>query len=321
MATSFCTCPVGRNNLGTLSCTKVMKTVKKHIFVPVYSSTGVRNSIKVSDLVGGVLPDAFVLDKVNSTDPTTRWYFTPDKYENVTGSRTDPTTEEFQSGRIEKIQDGTRAFEGFLIGQDSTLASKIASNGCGETAVYEISVAGDIRGELSADGTELYPLLINKGSLISVPVEEVEGSSVPKIQLNFQFDQTVNEGRLMMLQAANIATDLLKVTGLLDGTTTILASPSPTATTFSTTVDYSYYGGFGVQNPIQGLDVVADWELLDGVTPVTISAIDDVNGDGTQYDFTFTSTPATALVLNYVGVPAAATDQGFEISSDSVTTP
>lgn len=321
MAIQACFCPVTRNNLGTLSCTRVMTTIKKHIFVSVFDATGVRNSIKTTDLVGGILPDAFILDKVNESDPSKRWYFTPDKYENVTGSRTDPTEEEFPSGRKEKIQDGVPEFEGFLIGQDSTLASKIASNGCGDTAVFEVSLSGDIRGELSTDGLDLYPMLINKGSLISVPVPEVEGTSVSKIQLNFQFDQTIKEGRLQMLQANNIATDLLKVNGLIDGTTTILSSPTVTSTTFSTTVNYSSYGAFGVQNQVQGLDVVGDWELLDGVTPVTISGIVDLNGDGTQYDFTFTLTAATLLTLNYIGVPAASTDQGFDISSDTVTTP
>lgn len=321
MAIQFCTCPAGRENLGVLSCASTMKTVKKHIFMAQFANDGTRNSIKLADLVDGVLPDSFVLDKVNESDKSKRWYFTPDKYENVAPSRTDPVTEDFNSGRIEKIQDGVMQFEGFLVGQDSTLASKLASNGCGPTAAFEVGKDGSIRGEVSADGTELYPLLVNKGSLVSVPVPEVEGSSVAKIQLNFQYDELVNEAKLMILQKAQMATDLLKVQGLLDGSITVLSSPAITNSTVSITLDYTNYGSFGVQNAIQGQDVEANWELLDGVTPVTISDVNDVNGDGTQYDFTFTSTPTTDLTLNYIGTPAASTDQGFDIPSVNFTTP
>jgi hypothetical protein len=286
-----------------------------------FAADGSRNSIKLTDLTAGVLPDSFVKDKINETDGTKRWYITPDKYESVNPSRTDSTTEDFPSGRIEKIQDGVEQFEGVIVGQDPTLAAKLASNSCSVGAVFPVAKDGSITGELSADGTELYPLAYNKGSLIAVPLPPVEGSSVAKIQLNFQYDELVNEGRLTQLLTANIATDLLKIQGLLDGTITVLSSPAITATTASITLDYDSYGVFGVQNAIQGQDVVANWQLLDGVTPVTISAVDDVNGDGTQYDFTFTSTPATTLTLNYVFVPAASTDQGFDIDGVTFTTP
>ena len=321
MAVAFCSCGSGRDNLGVLGCSPVMKTIKKHIVMDEFNSDGERNAIKLSDLVDGVLPDAFIAGKTNETDKTKRWYFTPDKYENVEGTRTDPTTEEFQSGRIVKIQDGVRQFQGFLLGQDSTLASRIASSGCSDTAVYEVAIDGSIRGEVSEDGQTLYPMLINKGSLISVPVESVEGTSIPKIQLNFQFDQTVDEGSLMILAAENIETDLLKVNGLLDGEITVLASPAITNATVSVTLQYKYYGTFGIANNIQGRDDAADWSLLDGVTPVAISAVVDVNGDGSQYDITFASTPTTDLTLDYVGVTTTATEQGFDVPSVEFTTP
>ena len=116
-------------------------------------------------------------------------------------------------------------------------------------------------------------------------------------------------------------TDLLKVQGLLDGTIKVLDTPAVTNSTVSVTLNYTNYGSFGVQNPIQGQDVVSNWELLDGVTPVTISDITDFNGDGTRYDFTFTSTPSKDLKLDYIGTPTSSTDQGFNVSAITFTTP
>lgn len=321
MAVAFCTCPSGRDNLGTLACASTMKTIKKHIFMDEFNSDGERNSIQLTDLVDGVLPDAFVLDKINETDPTKRWYFTPDSYENVEGTRTDPTTEEFQSGRIEKIQDGVRQFQGVLLGLDSTFASRLASNSCGDTAVYEVAIDGSLRGEVSEDGSQLYPMVINQGSLIAIPVEEVEGTSVAKIQLNFQYSQLVDEGALMILQAAQIETDLLKCTGLIDGIITVLDTPAITNATVNVTLTYAFYGSFGVSSFIQGQDNAADWDLKDGVTPVVISGVVDLNGDGSEYEITFTSTPTSDLTLDYIGIPTLATEQGFDIPKVEFTTP
>jgi len=322
MSVIECFCPdVGKANLGTLSCPNVMKTIKKHIFMDEFDSTGAKNGILVSDLDNGVLPDAFVLAKVNEADPTKRWYFTPDKYESVTSSRTDSVIEDFPSGRTEKLQDGVPNFEGAWIGVDSVLASRASSNGCTATAAFEIDVTGALRGELSSDAQSFYPMAINKGSFDASPVGEVEGSNVPRVVVKFQYSQTVIEGNFSIMNASLTETDLLKVNGLLDGNTTVLTVPAVSATTASINVPYDFIT-FGNPNYIQGLDVPADWELLDGVTPVAISGIIDFNGDGSRYDFTFApSTTSTALTLNYIGFPASSTDQGFDIDSVTITTP
>jgi hypothetical protein len=286
-----------------------------------FAADGTRNSIQISDLVNGKLPESFILGKLNETDPTKRWYVTPDKYESVNPTRTDAITEDFPSGRIERIQDGVEQFEGFIVGQDSTLAAKIASNGCADGAVFPIALDGSITGELSVDELELFPIAYNKGSLISVPVPPVEGTSVAKIQLNFQYDELVDEGRLTQLLGDDIDANLLQANGLLDGTIEVLSSPAITNSTVSVTLTYDCYQAFGRTSYIQGQDVVASWSLLDGVTPVTISDVNDVNGDGSQYDITFTSTPSSTLTLDYIGVPTSVTDQGFDVPAVTFNTP
>lgn len=321
MSVVKCFCPdVGKANMGVLSCPSVMKTIKKHIWMDLTDSTGARNGIAFSDLVDGVLPDSFILAKVNESDPSKRWYFTPDKYESVTASRTDTVVEDFPSGRKEKIQDGVPEFEGAWIGVDSVLASRASSIGCTASAAFEVDVTGALRGELSTDAQNLYPMEIVSGSFEATPVGEVEGSNVPRIVVKFQYSQTIIEGNFSIMNASLTATDLLKVNGLLDGLTQVLASPAISATTVSINVPYNFVT-FGNPNYIQGLEVALDWELLDDVTPVAISGVVEGVVNGARLDFTFTSTPTTELVLNYIGVPASSTDQGFDIDSVTFTTP
>jgi hypothetical protein len=317
----LCECPNGQQNLGVKGCPLVMKTIKKQFLVQTYDSEGNRNKIDVADLVGGKITDAYILARITDTDPSKRWYPTPDKYENVTPGRTEPKTEEFNSGRIAKLDDGVRNFEGFIIGQDSTLASKLASFGCNDISAFEVDTTNALRGVSNADRTILYPMELNSGSLVVVPVEEVEGTSTSKIQVNFQYSSLVDESKLMIIKGSDIEVDLLKVNGLLDGTTNVLVSPAITNATASANVTFNCFGSFGSTSYLQGLDVVGDWELKDGVTPVAIASITDLNNDGSQLDFVFTSTPSTALTLNYVGLPANAISQGFDVPTVTFTTP
>ncbi len=320
---TFCECDSSHKNMGVKNCPIVVKTKKKDFFVPITASDGTRNSIKESDFVDGILPDSFITDKLNEADPSKRWYPTPDKYEQVTPGRTDDITEELNSGRVIRLEGGVRNFEGDIMEQDSTLATKILSFGCGEFGTYEVFADGALRGERSNDGTEdvLYPLMIESGSLQSYDVETVEGSAAQRIKVIYQFSRFVNEANFMVILGSNIGTDLLKVNGLLDGTINVLDTPAITNATVSANVTYNCYGSFGVDSYIQGLDVVADWELLDGVTPIVIASVDDLNSDGSQLDFTYTSTPTTDLTLNYIGTPTTAVMQGFDIPSVTFTTP
>lgn len=321
MSQLFCECGSAYQNTGGKSCPIVVKTKKKDFFVPLYASDGTRNAIQDSDFVDGVLPDSYIVARLNDPDPLKRWYPTPDKYENVTPGRTDTLTEEFNSGRVERLESGVRNFEGDIINQDSTLAPKLLSFGCSDFGTFEVFADGALRGEQSDDGTLLYPLQIESGTLDVYDVETVEGTSAQRIKVTYQFSRYVNEANFRVILGSSIETDLLMVNGLLDGEINVLTAPPITAATFSANVTFTCYNAFNTVNYIQGLDVVADWELLDGVTPVTISSIDDLNGDGSQLDFTFTSTPATTLTLNYVGLPTSATMQGFDIDSVSITTP
>lgn len=317
--TTFCECGSGLNNLGVSSCQSVMKTIKKHIFVSIYSSTGERNGIKVSDLVGGKLTSDYIGGKIHAVNGSDRWYATPNVYENVESSRTDPTTEEFSSGLIQKVQNGVQTFTGSILQVDSTLASRILSNGCSDFGVYEIDKDGSLRGEkgIDANGVEvLYPIKINKGSLNSYDVPEVEGTSVQRIMVTFQFDGTVSEINLKKIENVNIEIDMLKIASNIDGVFTDGAGTTSGSDVY-VFFGVEYGGSFGSPIPIQGqAGNPSDWEVLDtdGITDLAISSVTE--GAAGYYNISLSDSISGATVtVNYVGTSTDPTQVTFSGSS------
>ena len=293
---------------------------KEAYLVSLYNANGERNSIKLTDFVDGVLPDTFVADKLHTPDGSSRWYPTPNVYENVESTRTDTTTEEFQSGLTVRIQNGVQTFMGNLIQVDESLASRILSNGCSDFGVYEIDKDGSLRGEMSADGSELYPIKINKGSLDSYSVPEVEGTSVQRVMVTFQFDGTVSEIKLMKIANTQIESNMLQIASLIDGVLTQNETTPSTNTNLYVDFNVVYGGTFGSPIPIQGQTDVASWVLVDSsFSPVTISTILE-SGKG-KYDFAITGvTPPETLELTYL--PSASSksdDQEFESNTFTIS--
>ena len=319
--TTFCECGLGLNNLGVSSCQSVMKTIKKHIFVSIYSSTGERNGIKVSDLVNGKLTSDYIGGKIHAVNPSDRWFATPNVYENVESSRTDPTTEEFSSGLIQKVQNGVQTFMGSILQVDSSLASRILSNGCSDFGVYEIDKDGSLRGEkgIDANGIEvLYPIKINKGSLNSYDVPEVEGTSVQRVMVTFQFDGTVSEINLKKIENVNIEIDMLKIASNMDGVFTDGNDvTSITGNDVYVFFGAEYGGSFGSPIPIQGqAGDGSNWEVLDtdGITDLSISQVTE-SDPGFYHIELNNSISGLSVTVNYVGTSTDPTQITFSGSS------
>ena len=171
---SFCKCGTGKQNLGVLGCFDDFSSVKKHIGVNVFDSQGNRNSILLTDLVDGKLTDAYILDKLNEEDASKRWYITPSTYENVEPSRTDSTYEDFSSGARVLIDVGVKAFLGVIPKTSGAIAGKMNAGQCTLSGNYELDTSSSLKGEMSADGLELYPIQIAKGSYEAVEIEPIE---------------------------------------------------------------------------------------------------------------------------------------------------
>lgn len=315
---AFCKCGDGQQNLGILGCYDSFESVKKHIRVNIFDNQGNRNGVLLTDLVDGKLTDAYLLDKFNEDDYSKRWFSTPGTYENVEPSRTDSTYEDFSSGARELIDVGVKAFQGVHPKTAGSVAGKMNSGACALLGNYEVDKNGSLKGEMSADGTILYPIQQSKGSYEAVEIDPVEGSAVQRIQVTFQYAKTVNESQLRIIESSNIEVDLLEVNGALDGNLELTGSP--TATSFSAVFDIDSFGAFGVVIPIEGQVEPSDWQITDtGLNNIVPTLVTEVIAG--QYDFTIPSTPAETLSVKYVGVPDSATSQPFESDVLTVTTP
>tara|TARA_R110000787_G_scaffold7178_1_gene24680 strand:+ start:6783 stop:7733 length:951 start_codon:yes stop_codon:yes gene_type:complete len=313
----FCKCGDGQENLGVLGCPRLLSSVKKHIRVPLFDSQGKRNSILLSDFSDGQLTDVYLKAKFNEVDPTKRWYLTPKTYKNVEPSRTDSSYEDFSDGSRSKVDTGVKEFAGIITEIDGQVAGKMNKGACSLFGHYEVDTASSIKGEMSIDGLELFPIQVAQGSFEAVEIEPVEGSSVQRISITFQYAKTVNESQLRIINSENIDVNLLQINGalggLLDGTGT------PSATSFDASFYIECFGYFGEVIGIEGQTLPADWEITDSglgsVVPTLITEVDGV------YTFTIPSTPAETLTVKFIGVPASSLDQVYESNTITVTTP
>ena len=306
---SFCSCGDGQQTLGVLGCFDAFESVKKHIRVNTFDSQGNRNGILLTDLVEGKLTDAYILGKLTEDDASKRWYITPNTYENVEPSRTDSTKETMSSGIDYLIDTGVKVFQGIIPKTSGVIAQRMNAGSCTSFGNYEVDTAGSLKGEMSADGSVLYPITVSQGSFEAVEIEPVEGSSVQRIQVMFQYAKTVKEGQLRIINAENIDVNLLDVNGSLFGT--LEETGTATTTTFSVLFDIDSYGQFGVVIPLEGQEDPTNWEVIDsGLNVLVPSGI--VGFETGQYDFTMPSMATGTATVEFKGVPTSALDQSYD---------
>ena len=306
---SFCLCGSGQQTLGVLGCYDAFESVKKHIRVNTFDSQGNRNGILLTDLVEGKLTDAYILGKLTEDDASKRWYITPNTYENVAPSTTDPTYEDMSSGTSYLVDDGAMMFEGYLPKTSGVIAERMKASSCTSFGNYEVDTAGSLKGEMSADGSVLYPITVSQGSFNAVVEQPIEGSSVQKIKVTFQYAKTVKEGQLRIINAENIDVNLLDVNGSLLGT--LEETGVATTTTVSVLFDIDSFGQFGVVIPLEGQEDTANWEIIDsGLNVLTPSSV--VGFETGQYDLTVPSMDSGTATIEFKGVPLSALDQSYD---------
>lgn len=258
-----CTCGSGGKNTGITSCVPVIARIAFPIFTERFDSDGNRNSIKESDFnAAGILPEAFIDDKINEVDNTKRWYPTP-KINTVTDVRAEANT--FDVDGIAIIVDqGVRTFVGSYYAKKGSpkFAGVLNSFQCIDMSYYEATVEGAIAGIVG--GTELFPIDIESGTMNATVVKGTK-TDPNSVQLVFAIEELVRDENLMQISAGQIEGSILLKKGLLD----ILGSENALVPNTATTLrlDLSYcYGDFNKLNPFKGA-VVADFSPDNGVTP------------------------------------------------------
>lgn len=305
-----CICNNARKNTGVTNCKSLFFAPKKSIFVPTYKDDGTRNKIAAAD----VLNAAYVTGKLNASEDQ-RWYPTPN-FENGTITQADPTYETPKSGKKFLVSEGITSVVAEFFEQELKYLEKLKDKKCGSWSVFQIDVQGNMLGE--TDGTDFYPIKMADGTMSAVPVFAEEMTSVPKLRINFDFDQTVYSENLIIISASEFTgVTLLTISGLLD--VNVTASDKGTA---SFTVELSAdFGTFKNKIAITGFvitdfvsSVTASTSKLRNVTTgadITITSVTE-NPDGT-YVFVYPSqTTGDVLTL-------AASKDGYEFPNTTIT--
>lgn len=281
----FCDCGTGLDNTGKpkFGCLPIMAVTTRQIIMSTYASDGTLNFI----------PDAQVLDqtyldgKINEALWQDRWFIV-DKYQNVEDVTGDPKTEEFPSGISVIVQDGVTSFKGFLTGDDSILYPRLKSYGCASISVFNIDKTGNIAYHKLDDSGDKYPLLIADNTFWTRPIKATD-ETIPKAEVNFQYDQSRNDANNDVLFATDITADLANAGGLLNVNGEITTTATTTEVSLLLTTDY--------QTVITGL-LTADFECFNVTTQLAVtitSATENPVASGI-YDIVLSAAQASAIL-------------------------
>ena len=245
-----CVCGTGGKNTGQPSCVPIIDRTAKLILVKTFANDGTRNSVKKSDFVNGVLPDAFIQSQINEADTSKRWYVTP-KINAVADTRAEPVT--FDVDGIPKIIDqGVRTFVGSFYDKlgSPTFAGVLNSFNCQDISYFEISVNGDIVG--MDNGAEMLPIAIETGTFYAGVVRGTK-AELNSVSLTFAVNELEKDENLIQIGAAQTATKMLNTRGLVDVVGEALAVPA--ISPFSVRLDLGFiYGAYNNAVPFEGLD-------------------------------------------------------------------
>ena len=296
MATEACFCGSGMGSLGLPNCVGTEGVHRRDIFVPLYDSTGARNSIAAGDLVAGKVTEAYIIGKLDETDASKRWQITPYTYKNGAPARTDDTSETAADGSIRILSRGVRTYSNELWDVPPTWAGQFNSGNCQEFGVYRIDETGKLGGELSDDKTELYPRAIEINSAIANENEAVDGSSGQKIVLTYQLSKNAVEKNFFTISATDISANLLTVRAQVEGSLVYNTDVSGSPSTLTVNAKSYLYGSFNSFTDVTGLDADATDKDGNTVTPHGATGYWKVYNAGTGAALTVTAVAESATI-------------------------
>jgi len=306
-----CLCDLTFLNTGRPSCMPMQDAARKLILVPLAQADGTLNRITLAD----TFDKAYVDAAINNADPYQRWYPIGNLL-NVEDVRGDDVVETFEDGTSAKVQDAPGTFTAIIINQTPDYLRKIISWGCTTFGAYVVDKQGNLIGDTVTDPLYMAPLPINSATWSPKYIKTTD-TTVPKVQLNFEWRQDFTDDQLGMVLASEFSgIDLLDIAGLVD----LYGAVSNEATTGFTMTITTDYGSAKTRAKVSGL-VAADFDLNEltptpGAEPFTV--VESADG---VYDFTIT-TPASSTETFALGIDAATL--GYDdtyLVSETITIP
>lgn len=275
----FCACNGTLQNTGFPDSQRLISAGAKLIGVRLYADDGTRNKIASTDTID----DAYILALVANEDASKRWYPLP-QLKNVDDTRGEPITESFNDGSTAITTKGVRTFAGKMVGMAPAYKSKVDSLACYDYGYYVVDKCGDLIGEMSSDGTELYPIRVNQQSVYANVMKQTD-TAVAALDLSFEWHMLAKDALLRRINASemSLATSLLDVMGLID---VVAAASTITTSGFDLAVSLDYDTFLGTDEPITGL-TTSDFLVYNTTTSSAVTVTGATEAPDGTYAITF----------------------------------
>jgi len=226
----------------------------------------------------------------NNPEGQNRWTPSPRMYA-VTLPVADTVFDEATDGTKSFVREGIWSMAAEIRDRDAVppVLKKLKKMRCKEWSCYLVTRDNQLVGRINAEGTIMYPLQSNSGS-IDPKMMFRDAAATNKIMFGFDFDNLIKQEDLYVLQGEDLTTpvDFLRLQKNTDVTITVVGNPTTTSVVVDVKSDFAT--GLTPNNDVVGLDGLADFALFNettGHTSIPITAIDeDPLVDG-RYELTF----------------------------------
>lgn len=209
-------CNIGGSNTGQ-SCVPIMRVQKKIFLVPTFDSTGVANEIDLTQ----TLNEAYFVARVNDTDASQRWYPLPEM-KNIVDERGDSLYQTFEDGSKVFISQGTRTFNGLIVGADAApqMVGKITSHRGVGMSIFIVDKEKNLIGKVGSSATKLAPIELEADSIDAKFIKTID-TAIQAIQVSFDVHMNEDDADLRMIQSTEMSYDISRLRGLIDVDSTI----------------------------------------------------------------------------------------------------
>lgn len=261
-------------NLQGDKCPYIGDIAKRLIFVPEFNKAGVKNEIATVAWV----TKAALQAKFDEADVLER-FFPISTLENVEDLRADAEFFEFNSGRKNKVKDGTRTFVGFIPYQGPEYLGKLKEWGCNPFGAYIIDKAGNFIYKTDKSTKLLVePIMIDHNSYSAELVKKTD-SEPAMIKITFDFRENQADELLRVIDVDDLDFDGLSnndVYGLYDAKHAVSGIST---TAFTSTINENDYG-FEIEGLIAG-----DFSLYNDTQSAAVVITSVTESAAGVYDF------------------------------------
>lgn len=284
--TTACSCNYGLGNSKHPNCVPLMGVTHSLIFVPYFTSAGVKNGI---DLTTANLDETYFEALTNQADRSLRWrpVNTGKKMESVVITRADAKYKEYPSGESYFIQSGQKTFEAVLPKAGYGFIRFIDSARCEKMGVFIVDRDGNLVGN-GKTANMLYPFRIADQS-INADAMAAQDGEVPEIKLRFNFDSTEDDADIQLIESTEMSYDVRDLEGLYDA---FGVFSTITATGFVVDIR-THFGTAKNPNRVTGLEI-GDFVLTNRGTGATITITTVTESSVTAGIYTFVTPSQTS---------------------------